>query len=590
MHVVSKAFLERRAFIIKLQSAVRSLVARKQFAMSREHGAATQIQRMVRGWMVRRLYQSKRHFVIRLQSCIRRRQARKQLVVIKAEARSVSHFKEVSYKLETRVVELTESLTHQKEEKSHLKEKATELETQVRNWIERYDQIDQRTTQLASSNGVADTTSKSQQWHQERQGLEHEYVTSLNKIKHQDKEIERLRDELANQKNEMVKLRDASQKAAHSMSDVPNVTELKSQIAALKTQLSHTLNRQPHRITKQRSALLPDTKNSINTHLDQDDICNFEVDTPVTQELHTLLLDEQTLHKEIYESLIRLSIVDGSDGDTRKQEHNEPTTTTATTLAIADNIHFPAHIIDLCLVLMWKLGDLKESEQFIFSTIDTIRKHCQVSQVGLGGTRVLKAVIEMKKPNHSFYLQEQSGDNDALALYLYWLTNTHELLSLLCTTGPFKSATHQQGVDRLVTKVKQELQQLEVNLFGQVMKETHVKLNKMVVPAVIESQSLPGFLATDAGRMFSSQAAYTMEDLIRYLEHVMVLLGHYNLEVSTQEQVVNEMMKYIGVSCFNDIMGRRNYNSWKRGKRWSLFDVAQLYTHHLSHIGVSLSD
>lgn len=188
------------------------------------------------------------------------------------------------------------------------------------------------------------------------------------------------------------------------------------------------------------------------------------------------------------------------------------------------------------------------------------------------------------KPNHSFYLQEQSGDKEALALYLYWLTNTHELLSLVCTTGPFKSSTHQQGVDRLVTKAKHELQQLEVNLFGQVMKETHVKLNKMVVPAVIESQSLPGFLATDAGRMFSSQAAYTMEDLIRYLDHVMGLLGQYHLEVSTQEQVVNEVMKYIGVSCFNDIMGRRNYNSWKRGKEGSLFKVAQLHTHHL-HIG-----
>lgn len=386
MHVVRKAFLERRAFIIKLQSAVRTLVAKKRFAMSREHGAATQIQRMIRGWMVRRLYHSKRHFVIRLQSYIRRRQARKQLVVIKAEARSVSHFKEVSYKLETRVVELTESLTHQKEEKSHLKKKATELETQVRNWIERYDQIDQRTTQLASSTGVTDTTtSKSQQWHLERQGLEHEYITSLNKIKHQDKEIERLRDELANQKNEMVKLRDASQKATHSMSDVPNVTELKSQIAALKTQLSHTLKRQPHRITKQRSALLPDTKNSSNTQLDQIDIHNFEVDTPVTQELHTLLLDEQTLHKEIYESLIRLSIVDGGDDGTSSQEQSESTATTtaaAVSLPIADNIHFPAHVIDLCLVLMWTLGDLKASEQFLLSTIETIRKHCQVSPVG----------------------------------------------------------------------------------------------------------------------------------------------------------------------------------------------------------------
>ncbi|KAI8343918.1 P-loop containing nucleoside triphosphate hydrolase protein [Chlamydoabsidia padenii] len=549
MHVVRKSFLERRVFVIKLQTAVRSLLTKKQFAMARQHGAATQIQRMVRGWLVRRLYQTKRHFVVRLQSCIRRRQARKQLVVIKAEARSVSHFKEVSYKLETRVVELTQSLAHQKEEKTHLKEKAIELEAQVRNWIERYDQADEHAEQLDSlSGGMADNTGKWKQWHLERQGLEQEYVTSLNKIKHQDKEIERLRDELTKQKDEMIKLRDASQKASQSMSDIPNVTELKTQIAALKTQLSHTLNRQPHRIIKQKSAdiISLDNSNSNTQHplpnrngdkqLGLNDIRKFDIDTQVTQELHALLLDEQTLHKEIYESLIRLTIVDGSGDDTNKHEQEDSTTTGgATGSTIPDDIHFPAYIIDLCLALMWKLGDLKESEQFIFATIDVIRKHCQ----------------------------EKSGDN-ALALHLYWLTNIHELLSLVCITEPFKTSTHQQAVDRLVNKIKYELQQLQVNLFGQIVKEARVKLNKMVIPAVIESQSLPGFLATDAGRMFSSQAAYSMDDMIQYFDHMMGLLEQYQLETSTKEQVINEMIKYIGVSCFNDILGRRNYNSWKR--------------------------
>lgn len=121
-------------------------------------------------------------------------------------------------------------------------------------------------------------------------------------------------------------------------------------------------------------------------------------------------------------------------------------------------------------------------------------------------------------------------------------------------------------MDQVVNKVKYELQRLQVDLFGQVMKGIHIKLNKMAIPAVIESQSLPGFLATDSGRMFSNQAAFTMDDLVRYFEHMMTLLGHYQLETSTKEQVVNEMVKYIGVSCFNDMLVRRNYNSWKRGK------------------------
>lgn len=154
-----------------------------------------------------------------------------------------------------------------------------------------------------------------------------------------------------------------------------------------------------------------------------------------------------------------------------------------------------------------------------------------------------------------------------MALYLYWLTNANELLSLLCIVEPFKTSTHQHAVDQVINKVKYELQRLQVDLFGQAMKDIHIKLKQMAVPAVIEGQSLPGFKATDAGRMFSNQAAFTMEDLLRYTDKVMTLLGHYQLETSTKEQVVNEMMKYIGVTCFNDIIGRRNYNSWKRGKK-----------------------
>ncbi|KAI8337239.1 P-loop containing nucleoside triphosphate hydrolase protein [Chlamydoabsidia padenii] len=553
MYVVRKAFLERRAFIIKLQTVARSLVAKKQFKMVQQHKAATQIQRMVRGWMVRRIYQTKRQFIIRIQSSIRRRQARKQLVVIKAEARSVSHFKEVSYKLETRVNELTQSLIRQKEEKGQLKMKATELESLVRNWIERYDQLDQRASQLEptgqdgdneSFSATADNSGKWKQWHMEREGLEQEYVSSLNKIKHQDKEIERLRDELTKQKCEMTKLRDTSQKAVESLSDIPNVAELKSQIAALKTQLSHTLNRQPHRMIKQQSSttILNDNTHSMKNQHDGKQHDNFDIDVQVSQDLHNLLLDEQTLHKEIYESLIRLSITDpttrGNSGTTDDDDNSakqEPSIINTESQPIAGHIHFPAHVIDLCLALMWKLGDLAESEQFIFSTLDVIRKHCQ----------------------------EQSGD-DALAVYLYWLTNSHELLSLLYITEPFKTSTHQHAVDQVVNKIKYELQRLQVDLFGLVMKDVHIKLNRMAIPAVIESQSLPGFLATDSGRMFSNQAAFTMDDLIRYFDHTMTLLGHYQLEISTKEQVVNEMVKYIGVACFNDMMVRRNYNSWKR--------------------------
>ena len=81
--------------------------------------------------MVRRAYRSDVKHVIYLQSCIRRRLARKELKALKAEARSVSKFKEISYRLENKVVELTQSLQKRTEEKKGLEVQLREIELQL---------------------------------------------------------------------------------------------------------------------------------------------------------------------------------------------------------------------------------------------------------------------------------------------------------------------------------------------------------------------------------------------------------------------------------------------------------------------------
>ena len=60
--------------------------------------------------------------IIFIQSCVRRRLARKELKALKAEARAVSKFKEISYKLENKVVELTQNLQARTAEKKELLE------------------------------------------------------------------------------------------------------------------------------------------------------------------------------------------------------------------------------------------------------------------------------------------------------------------------------------------------------------------------------------------------------------------------------------------------------------------------------------
>jgi myosin-5 len=131
--------------------------------------------------------------------------------------------------------------------------------------------------------------------------------------------------------------------------------------------------------------------------------------------------------------------------------------------------------------------------------------------------------------------------------------------------------------ERLVTVVKHDLGSLEYNIYHTWMLETKKRLAKMVVPALIESQSLPGFTTSDGGgRLFNrllntnSQPAYSMDDILNLLNIVWKSLKSYYMEESVMQQVMAELLKLIGVTSFNDLLMRRNFSSWKRGVSLSI--------------------
>lgn len=82
----------------------------------------------------RKQYKARRNFIIHLQSHIRSRFGRKQLVSLRAEARSANHFKEVSYKLENKVVELTQTITAMATERDKMNDRMTALETEIKSY------------------------------------------------------------------------------------------------------------------------------------------------------------------------------------------------------------------------------------------------------------------------------------------------------------------------------------------------------------------------------------------------------------------------------------------------------------------------
>ncbi|KAK7693063.1 hypothetical protein QCA50_002628 [Cerrena zonata] len=217
-------------------------------------------------------------------------------------------------------------------------------------------------------------------------------------------------------------------------------------------------------------------------------------------------------------------------------------------------ILFPANLISLVTNEMWKYGLIPESERFLANVMQTIQSHVM-----------------------SF-----TGE-DCVIPGIFWLSNVHEMLSFICVAEsdmlqgigpgeenavrPFEWADY----ERLVSVVKHDLDSLEYNIYHTWMSETKKRLSKMVIPALIESQSLPGFTTTEgSGRLFNrllnsnSQPAYSMDDILNLLNKVWRSLKSYYMEESVVQQVVTELLKLIGVTSFNDLLMRRNFSSWKR--------------------------
>jgi myosin-5 len=167
----------------------------------------------------------------------------------------------------------------------------------------------------------------------------------------------------------------------------------------------------------------------------------------------------------------------------------------------------------------------------------------------------------------------QHDSEDAINPGAFWLSNVHEMLSFVFLAEDWyeQQKTDNYEYDRLLEIVKHDLESLEFNIYHTWMKVLKKKLHKMIIPAIIESQSLPGFVTNESNRFLgkllqgSNTPAYSMDNLLTLLNSVYKAMKAYYLEDSIITQCVTELLKLVGVTAFNDLLMRRNFLSWKRG-------------------------
>lgn len=529
---------------------------------TRVGNAAVAIQR---SWRTRRQLRSWRHYrkkVVIIQSLWRGKKARCEYKTIREEARDL---KQISYKLENKVVELTQSLGTMKRENKTLVAQVENHENQLKSWKTRHNALESRSKELqAEANQAGITAARLTAMEAEMKRLQQNYDESIANTKRLQEEGRDLRESLrlAN-----IELRQAEQK------NIDHETEklsLRQQLADLQDQLDLAKRAVPtngdlqngHASQPQSNGLInlvsskkpkrrsagaerieaerfssaynprPGSMALTNSNMHRQNLSNSTF-SPVLDsvefELENLLSDEDGLNEEVTMGLIKNLKIPAPG--------NAPSPTDKEVL-------FPAYLINLVTSEMWNNGFVKESERFLANVMQSVQQEVM-----------------------------QHDGEDAINPGAFWLSNVHEMLSFVFLAEDWYEAqkTDNYEYDRLLEIVKHDLESLEFNIYHTWMKVLKKKLQKMIVPAIIESQSLPGFVTSESNRFLgkllqsNSTPAFSMDNLLSLLNNAFKAMKAYYLEDSIITQTLTELLRLVGVTAFNDLLMRRNFLSWKRG-------------------------
>lgn len=373
--------------------------------------------------------------------------ARKQLKGLKAEARSATKLKEVSYKLENKVIELTQTLQRRTAEKKDIQSRLTELEELQVLWTGKHEESEAKAQKLHAE--LQKPTVPQEHYDellQSRDLLDVRLGDTEKKIAERDTEIKRLGDEVAKHAREL----EARQKVIEA--STAQASEDANTIAGLKTDLSNlrdSLNRSEALAALNRNApppasptFLPNglralengsgdpnlldprsqasrgSNNSPSRRYSSggladsprpgDDVmadarraqasqnravsvAAFAPDAQLAWQNKGLVTydDPEEEVMKMMEDAEKLD-EDVLNGLIRNLKIPIPT---LQNLPTHKEVVFPAHLIGLATNEMWKFGLIPESERFLANVMQTIQQYVMVSRSFLSSERLLLVVV-----------------------------------------------------------------------------------------------------------------------------------------------------------------------------------------------------
>ncbi|KAH9909819.1 putative myosin MYO2 [Xylariomycetidae sp. FL2044] len=552
-----KQFLQIRNNVILAQAAAKGYLRRREIMETRVGNAVILIQRVWRARRQLRAWRSYRKKVVLVQSLWRGKQARRGYKKVREEARDL---KQISYKLENKVVELTQNLGTMKTQNKTLVSQVEAYEGQIKSWKNRHNALETRTKELqAEANQAGIAVAKLQAMEEDMKKLQQNFDDSSSSVKRMQEEERELKESLRVANEELERVR--QERLAHE----DEKSTLREQLAQMAEELDLARRSGPINGELTNGAAPVPTNGLINfvaskkpkrrsADAEPSAMDRFSIaynPRPVSMavtggglragagfipgvdsiemELENLLADEEGLNEEVTMGLIKNLRIPSPNTNPPPSDKE---------------VLFPSYLINLVTSEMWNNGFVKESERFLANVMQSIQQEVM-----------------------------QHDSEDAINPGAFWLSNVHEMLSFVFLAEDWYEAqkTDNYEYDRLLEIVKHDLESLEFNIYHTWMKILKKKLQKMIIPAIIESQSLPGFVTNESNRFLgkllqtSSAPAYSMDNLLSLLNNVFRAMKAYYLEDSIITQTVTELLRLVGVTAFNDLLMRRNFLSWKRG-------------------------
>ncbi|MCJ1247273.1 Myosin type-2 heavy chain 1 [Trapelia coarctata] len=559
---------ERRKFnairdnIILLQSVTKGFLCRKNIMETRIGNAVNVIQRSWRSRRQMRSWRQYRKKIVIIQSLWRGIKARRGYKTLREEARDL---KQISYKLENKVVELSHSLGALKRDNKALINQIESYENQLKSWRDRHNALEARSKELqAEANQAGITAAKLTAMEVEMAKLQQTYDESTANVRRLQEEEKSLRESLRVRGTELDAAREVGLTHENEKKTLrQQLTELQEQLDLLKRappvngELTngHAIPPQGNGLINLVSSKKPKRRSAGAERVEMDRFSGAYNPRPTSMavtgpnayrqnlsgstlspavdniefELVNLLAEEDGLNDEITMGLIKALKIPAP---------------TAVPPPSDKEVLFPAYLINLVTSEMWNNGFVKESERFLANVMQSIQQEVMTHE-----------------------------GEEAVIPGAFWLSNVHEILSFVFLAEDWYEAQKDDNYEyaRLLEIVKHDLESLEFNIYHTWMKVLKKKLQKMIVPAIIESQSLPGFVTSESNRFLgkllqsNSAPAFSMDNLLSLLNNVYKAMKAFYLEDSIIVQAVTELLRLVGVTAFNDLLMRRNFLSWKRG-------------------------